>query len=226
MAMSGAAAAALVVATSSAAAAHEERETIAPDGKGSVPVYRTAGPALLVCKQDKADFDSRIACGDTLLELGDAAGAEEQWQRAKACWPSCTEQATSPELRLARLYRDQGEQTKAQMEMKTYCKRTARAFTPRLHTLLRTRRDRQARLDAGTEKLAFRSDAASASVRAGDWRVGEIPRDLLDRRVEITGPAEAKMILNALGSGAQVFMADFEDSLSPTWPKTSTTLPG
>ncbi len=77
------------------------------------------------------DFDSRIACGDVLQERGDAAGAIDQWQRAKACWPSCTEQASAPELRLARLYRDQGDKTQAQMEMKAYCRRTARAFTPR-----------------------------------------------------------------------------------------------
>jgi len=57
----------------------------------------------------------------------------------------------------------------------------------------------------------------TASVRAGAWRVAPVPRVLLDRRVEITGPAEPKMIINALNSGADVFMADFEDSLSPTW---------
>ncbi len=82
-------------------------------------------------KNGANDFDSRIRCGDTMLKLGNAGGAIDQWQRAKACWPSCTEQQTSPELRLARLYRDQGERTQAQMEMKSYCRRTARAFTPR-----------------------------------------------------------------------------------------------
>ena len=82
-------------------------------------------------KNGANDFDSRIRCGDTMLKLGNAGGAIDQWQRAKACWPSCTEQETSPELRLARLYRDQGERTQAQMEMKSYCRRTARAFTPR-----------------------------------------------------------------------------------------------
>src|SRR6187402_318538 len=54
-------------------------------------------------------------------------------------------------------------------------------------------------------------------LRAADWQVAAIPRDLLDRRVEITGPPERKMVINALNSGANVFMADFEDSLSPTW---------
>ena len=57
----------------------------------------------------------------------------------------------------------------------------------------------------------------SADVRAGDWRVAPTPADLDDRRVEITGPAEPKMMINALNSGARVFMADFEDALSPTW---------
>ncbi len=55
------------------------------------------------------------------------------------------------------------------------------------------------------------------AVRTGDWRVGTIPDDLQDRRVEITGPVEAKMMINALNSGAKVFMADFEDANSPTW---------
>jgi malate synthase len=57
----------------------------------------------------------------------------------------------------------------------------------------------------------------TAAVRAGTWRVAPVPAPLLDRRVEITGPAEPKMIINALNSGANVFMADFEDSLAPTW---------
>ena len=55
------------------------------------------------------------------------------------------------------------------------------------------------------------------ALRAADWRVAAIPQDLLDRRVEITGPPERKMVINALNSGANVFMADFEDSLCPTW---------
>tara|TARA_R110002072_G_scaffold87129_6_gene196690 strand:+ start:9388 stop:12348 length:2961 start_codon:yes stop_codon:yes gene_type:complete len=82
-------------------------------------------------KNGADDFDSRIQCGDVMLKLGNEKGAIDQWQRAKACWPSCTEQQTAPELRLAKLYRDQGERTQAQMEMKSYCRRTARAFTPR-----------------------------------------------------------------------------------------------
>ncbi|MBX3463124.1 MAG: hypothetical protein KF830_08130 [Planctomycetes bacterium] len=77
------------------------------------------------------DFDSRLAYGDALLAAGDPDGAVAQWQRAKACWPNCTEQESAPELRLARLYREQGDPTRAQMEMKAYCRRTARAFAPR-----------------------------------------------------------------------------------------------
>jgi malate synthase len=57
----------------------------------------------------------------------------------------------------------------------------------------------------------------TAAVRAGDWRVAPIPADLQDRRVEITGPVDRKMVINALNSGANVFMSDFEDSTSPTW---------
>ncbi len=61
------------------------------------------------------------------------------------------------------------------------------------------------------------SSPQTADVRASDWRVAAAPVDLDDRRVEITGPAEPKMMINALNSGARVFMADFEDALSPTW---------
>lgn len=89
-----------------------------------------------------------------------------------------------------------------------------RRFGPRVPELLARRAERQARLDAG-EKPDFLAE--TASVRAGDWTVAPLPRDLLDRRVEITGPVDRKMIINALNSGAKVFMADFEDSNSPTW---------
>jgi malate synthase len=90
----------------------------------------------------------------------------------------------------------------------------AHRFQPRLKELLKAREARQGRFDAG-ELPAFRTD--TQKVRESDWRVGEIPADLMDRRVEITGPVERKMIINALNSGAKVFMADFEDSLAPTW---------
>ncbi|HEV2111491.1 MAG TPA: malate synthase A [Gammaproteobacteria bacterium] len=89
-----------------------------------------------------------------------------------------------------------------------------RRFQPRLQALLAAREARQARFDAG-ELPAFRAD--TRRIRESDWRVSGIPADLLDRRVEITGPVDRKMIINALNSGARVFMADFEDSLAPSW---------
>jgi malate synthase len=90
----------------------------------------------------------------------------------------------------------------------------ARSFEARRQELLAARRAVQARLDAG-ELPAFPAD--SADIRQGDWRGAPIPPDLQDRRVEITGPVDRKMIINALNSGANVFMADFEDANSPTW---------
>ena len=93
--------------------------------------------------------------------------------------------------------------------------RLSRRFDVARRELLAARRARQERLDAGIEQLDF--PAETAKTRAAHWRVAPIPDDLLERQVEITGPAEPKMILNALSSGASVFMADFEDSLSPTW---------
>lgn len=90
----------------------------------------------------------------------------------------------------------------------------ARAFSPRIEGLLNDRAVRRARWSAG-EPIAFRSD--SAAIRDGDWRVGPIPPDLTRRIVEITGPVDRKMIINALNSGADVFLADFEDASAPTW---------
>jgi len=89
-----------------------------------------------------------------------------------------------------------------------------RAFNGRRLELLAAREARQARLDAG-EQPGFLP--GTEGVRAADWRVAPLPADLQDRRVEITGPVDRKMIVNALNSGARVFMADFEDASSPTW---------
>jgi malate synthase len=89
-----------------------------------------------------------------------------------------------------------------------------RRFGARRVELLAARAQRQARLDRG-ERPDFLPE--TAEIRAGDWTVAPLPADLLDRRVEITGPVDRKMIINALNSGASVFMADFEDSNAPTW---------
>jgi malate synthase len=80
--------------------------------------------------------------------------------------------------------------------------------------LLAERQARQSRLDAG-ERPDFLPE--TREVRESDWAIEAVPSDLLDRRVEITGPVDAKMMINALNSGARVFMADFEDATSPTW---------
>ncbi|MFZ9666867.1 MAG: malate synthase A [Steroidobacteraceae bacterium] len=90
----------------------------------------------------------------------------------------------------------------------------AERFAPRVDQLLKAREQRQLRLDAG-ELPDFLPE--TRSIREGDWTVAAIPVDLQDRRVEITGPTDRKMIINALNSGAKVFMADCEDSLAPSW---------
>ena len=97
----------------------------------------------------------------------------------------------------------------------------ALAFIGRLHAefaarrleLLRRRLERWKAIQRGEESLTF----ATTGPALGEWRVAPAPKDLDDRRVEITGPAERKMMINALNSGASVFMADLEDALSPTW---------
>jgi malate synthase len=89
-----------------------------------------------------------------------------------------------------------------------------RAFNPRRVELLARRAERARRLDAG-EKPDFLAE--TKHVREGDWTIAPLPRDLLCRRVEITGPVERKMIINALNSGADAYMTDFEDSNTPNW---------
>jgi malate synthase len=89
-----------------------------------------------------------------------------------------------------------------------------REFGARRLELLKTRDERQARLDAG-ESPEFLP--GTRSVRESDWKVAPAAKDLQDRRVEITGPTDRKMLINALNSGARVFMADFEDANTPTW---------
>ncbi|MEX0735378.1 MAG: malate synthase A [Steroidobacteraceae bacterium] len=90
----------------------------------------------------------------------------------------------------------------------------AERFSEERNALLARRAALQRQFDAGALP-DFPSE--TRTVRESDWHVGRIPADLLDRRVEITGPTDRKMVINALNSGANVFMADFEDSLSPTW---------
>jgi malate synthase len=89
-----------------------------------------------------------------------------------------------------------------------------RRFRPGIEDLLARRRSAAERAHAGGRPDFL---AATSDIRSGHWKVGSIPADLQDRRVEITGPVDRKMIINALNSGAQVFMADFEDATSPTW---------
>jgi malate synthase len=89
-----------------------------------------------------------------------------------------------------------------------------RTFNERRKELLEARAARQKRLDAG-ERPDFLKE--TKGIRESEWTVAPLPADLLDRRVEITGPVDRKMIINALNSGAKVFMADFEDSTTPTW---------
>jgi len=95
-----------------------------------------------------------------------------------------------------------------------FVERLHRELNPRRLELLDRRHERQLELDRGALP-DFRAD--TRAIREGDWRVAPAPGDLLDRRCEITGPVERKMMINALNSGARVFMADFEDANSPTW---------
>ena len=99
-------------------------------------------------------------------------------------------------------------------EASAFLTKLARRFEPRRQDLLARRAERQKKIDAG-QLPDFLPE--TAHLRKDEWKVAPIPPDLQDRRVEITGPVDRKMIINALNSGANVFMADFEDSNSPTW---------
>ena len=89
-----------------------------------------------------------------------------------------------------------------------------RTFEPRRKELLKKRVERQARIDAG-EMPDFLPE--TKHIREGDWKIAPLPKALECRRVEITGPVEAKMVINAYNSGADSYMTDFEDSNSPKW---------
>lgn len=99
-------------------------------------------------------------------------------------------------------------------EALAFVEQLEREFGTRRRELLQKRVERQKMFDAGVLPEFLEE---TMHIRAGDWKVGSIPDDLQDRRVEITGPPERKMAINALNSGAKVFMADFEDANAPTW---------
>ncbi|AKT36683.1 malate synthase A [Chondromyces crocatus] len=118
---------------------------------------------------------------------------------------------TTVSIRAPRIAGDERVLTKEAVE---FLSALARTFTARLRELLENRRQLQVKFDTG-----HRPDflPQTKGVREGSWSVAPVPSGLNDRRVEITGPVDRKMIINALNSGANVFMADFEDSNSPTW---------
>ena len=89
-----------------------------------------------------------------------------------------------------------------------------RKFGPERRRLLARRADVQRRLDTGWKPDFL---VETEAIRDADWRVAPIPRDIQDRRVEITGPTDRKMVINALNCGANVYMADFEDATTPSW---------
>jgi malate synthase len=109
----------------------------------------------------------------------------------------------------------QGEQARVlSQEATEFLAKLSRQFEARRQELLARRMVRQQEIDSGRLPDFL---PETASIRDREWTVASIPKDLQDRRVEITGPVDRKMIINALNSGASVFMADFEDANSPTW---------
>lgn len=127
-----------------------------------------------------------------------------------------TEQATTTdELAFTRPYGEQEKQILT-AEAVEFLTELVTHFTPQRNKLLAARIQQQQDIDNGTLP-DFISE--TASIRDADWKIRGIPADLEDRRVEITGPVERKMVINALNANVKVFMADFEDSLAPDWNK-------
>ncbi|MDN3696475.1 malate synthase A [Vibrio cortegadensis] len=102
------------------------------------------------------------------------------------------------------------------LEAQTFLSFLCAQFSERVDLLLEEREQKQSRIDAG-ELPDFLSE--TQDIREGSWKILGIPQDLQDRRVEITGPTDRKMVINALNANVKVFMADFEDSMSPAWGK-------
>jgi malate synthase len=126
---------------------------------------------------------------------------------------------SDPTLELPRGVKINGKVSEAHAEILTtqaldFIATMHREFNSRRVELLQKRQQRDARIQQGERPDFLES---TRQVREGDWKVGPIPEDLQKRNVEITGPVDRKMVINALNSGADVFMADFEDSNSPTW---------
>lgn len=101
-------------------------------------------------------------------------------------------------------------------EAQTFLSLLCDKFAGRIEQLLQAREEKQARIDAG-ELPDFLPE--TQDIREGSWKILGVPQDLQDRRVEITGPTDRKMVINALNANVKVFMADFEDSMSPAWGK-------
>src|SRR6187549_3674267 len=99
-------------------------------------------------------------------------------------------------------------------EALAFLEKLSRRFEPRRQELLAVRAARQKEFDAG---VMPDFPAETAAIRKAEWKIADQPKDLLDRRVEITGPTDRKMVINALNSGASTFMADLEDANCPTW---------
>ena len=121
--------------------------------------------------------------------------------------------AASPQLMLTRSLTGNDGEILTQDAL-AFLAELAHEFTPELRELLQARQSRQAEFDQGAVP-GF--DPQTEDIRTGDWQVAPIPAEVADRRTEITGPVSRKMVINALNAGAQVYMADFEDSTAPTW---------
>ncbi|MDP6928151.1 MAG: tetratricopeptide repeat protein, partial [Planctomycetota bacterium] len=141
-----------------------------------------------------SDFDSHVRFGQLLEGADDAAGAIEQYQRAKDCWPGCTDQKVAPSLLLARLYRELGRQDDAMVELRAFCELTGRAFQPRLELaeIERKRGDRRAEARYLREAAEIDPFLRRLHVRLGDALVAleQLPAAIKEYEVALAVPAD------------------------------------
>ena len=149
------------------------------------------------------DFDSRLRCAEVFEGRGDPDGALRQYLAAKRCWPECTDQAVSPELRIARIHRAAGRTTEAMMELDTFCRRTARAYAPRLELAAFARESDDRRREAQLLEQAVAIDPFDRDVhrRLGECHVALGSDELAVREYEALLAVPAALDRAAAGPG-------------------------
>ncbi len=169
---------------------------------------------------DAEDFDSRIRYGKLLESQEDLQGAMDQYQRAKRCWPDCTDRAAAPSLLLARLLKAMDRETEAMMELKSFCNRTARTFAPRLELAAYENRQGNRKLEAEYLEQALQIDPFMRSLHL---RLADAYLDL-DRQTDAIRELEVALVVPP--SMDRAYMAEPDSAPEPDSEGERTALAG